>query len=871
MALKFGLGAELSMIQVRLKNQEVVWFEPANGLSAIYGLNGTGKSTIINALKNLFNENRDIKAEIDRANTENVRGFIEFSMPIWGLDWICRLAHNYEYFIDTGKYLSSAVYFESAISRDTNFRKNGFNFSKKDSRHFSNAVYSPEVYGGEASRIEFWNKFENECNEFKVNSIVVPEMRDIFFMDELLYSNSFRRLDEIGRLFDALRENTIFTYGHTPLSGITTVDANEILKAFSVGFEFAEDTFDDRAFPNTSWSEILKLEVFALAKEIYDGLTSRLSDCGFIERDDFYEEYADDVVLADLIPNAYAFFGRILKAVFDDLAIPTFWFEPNNLKNTSSKFSLGIAVGKVNQSESSDNTNHEILRGMLQQLQTDCNLDSDYGRALTYLVVNCEFVGGILEGRGADLDNFHSYLSNPHYVSIGTFAGCAFLDDLPFRTIDLDANVNLDKVAQQTVKNVINESARWSLMFSFEGDEKEFDLDASLLGELQIRVDRITVFLQSLEIGISRCVIDISKDLVDWIDGIPATVKFFTEGNHPSPISIHGLSSAQQYWVNAAFLLFGESSDEKTNIILADEPEKSLHTRAIIRVLDALVKFGDSSVIATHSTIVFRLPDARLLHLERGHDGYSRLGEPWLGDDIENAAKRLGTSTFELFSFKRAFVVVEGAHDVAIVEGLASLSFNGRLADKLLIVPARGIKNVATVADSVVVTDFTVLHVLIILDNGRTAALQEIVRRARESLDSGASATQTITQSGLHEFSKDATFEERVTLDLIQRAIHRRMLHRLHFFALPTRDIVDLLPVSSFGLTKSWEELRAEHHRQSRGKSFKEWLKEEYQVSISTKTVKKAFDSLDNIDGPLKDLLDELEVVASLSSLDINQ
>ena len=106
--------------------------------------------------------------------------------------------------------------------------------------------------------------------------------------------------------------------------------------------------------------------------------------------------------------------------------------------------------------------------------------------------------------------------------------------------------------------------------------------------------------------------------------------------------------------------------------------------------------------------------------------------------------------------------------------------------------------------------------------------------------------------------------------DLIERAIHRGMLHRLHIYALPVEDIVDLLPEKAFGLETTWKELRDEHRSFPVRMSFKDWLREEKKVSVSVRSIKRAFDSIDNLNEPLSRILHELEIVTSLSPLEGN-
>ena len=137
-----------------------------------------------------------------------------------------------------------------------------------------------------------------------------------------------------------------------------------------------------------------------------------------------------------------------------------------------------------------------------------------------------------------------------------------------------------------------------------------------------------------------------------------------------------------------------------------------------------------------------------------------------------------------------------------------------------------------------------------------------------EALSQGKNSTQAVIAARISDLLSGATPEERFMLDLIERAIHRRIAHRLHIFSLSVPDIVDLLPEESFGLTKTWAVLRSEHRKSGSKDNFKAWLKSEYGTSISSKTVKRAFESLDAVDGELRRILEELEIVASLGPLE---
>jgi len=103
-------------------------------------------------------------------------------------------------------------------------------------------------------------------------------------------------------------------------------------------------------------------------------------------------------------------------------------------------------------------------------------------------------------------------------------------------------------------------------------------------------------------------------------------------------------------------------------------------------------------------------------------------------------------------------------------------------------------------------------------------------------------------------------------IDLIVRATERGLAHRIRVFAMPAPDIIDLLPAGSFGLTKTWVELRQEFAHENPVENFKNWLRKKHNVKISVTAVAAAFEALDTLPDSLASLLREIEVLCSLNA-----
>jgi hypothetical protein len=853
-------------VQIESRGGKNIWFDLDEGLSIIYGLNGTGKTTIVNGINRLFRSTEEQSREQisnQKYPPGKSRGYFGFSIPLA----LCEFAHD-----AFSEFEESNPDLRTYPREFHDFEKYGLNLDsaqldKKKSITRFKSWYLDEWLDKNKSIPEM-NSLSNELDDGERDAIIDYLVRapglvlnQAIEQQGHALSNPF---DTHQKFISHLRRAIVARFTDWEFSKPNAEHANELGMKYGVEFNFDDDTFADRGFGDCTGDLLLELYLYSLVEKFHNVVSERIDDCEWFSEDEVFEHLlGNGLTVYDCIEDLDGIASVIFSTIKHSLASPVFWFEPSNRRGINHRFglSMNLSVGKL--------TNPSVveLKELIEEIPkvVESKIQSPHKWALIYALKESELFDT------ASISGFDGFGSDWPFLNLDVVSEIGDFPESPLKVVNIGQSIDFDSVAQKTLMNLVRG----------EGTEASFSMNG-LFGEGIIEIpnieivndymDRISAILQRLDIGLKRCKFQYSESLPDWVAGNAASFVFVTVstsvGTEEYDIPFSRLSSAQQYWVQAAFWLMSVETSDGVCVVTADEPESGLHERAVIQVFNELSKTRSSCVITSHSSRALRLPNARLLHLERVKSGELVLGRPWLGEDIAAAAERLGTTTFDLFALKRALVIVEGSHDVEVIKGLASLHMDGILLDQILIVPARGVKNVATVADSVVITEFTSLHILAITDNGRAELLGAVIAKANEALSFGATAAQAIITSGLRDIDNNATFEERVMQDLIERAIHRGMLHRLHIYALPVEDIVDLLPEKAFGLETTWKELRDEHRRFPVRMSFKDWLRAEKNVSVSVKSIKRAFDSIDSLNEPLSRILHELDVVASLSPLE---
>ncbi len=214
-------------------------------------------------------------------------------------------------------------------------------------------------------------------------------------------------------------------------------------------------------------------------------------------------------------------------------------------------------------------------------------------------------------------------------------------------------------------------------------------------------------------------------------------------------------------------------------VLLADEPERHLHPRLqrrAARWLAELVAATESPcVVASHSPAFLSLaPGGQMVHISR-RDGATS-AEPFdatVVEQLSDVAAALGFERGELLAGVSCFLLVEGEHEVAVLEEIFGMELR---ASKVVLVPLRG-SPPKGLLEVDALWRFTTAAVAVALDNIRSDALA----RAADG-DEGA----------LRELRHANSSEEEKALGnlLVQAARHGRELHVLGH---PGVDLIDAL------------------------------------------------------------------------------
>lgn len=358
--------------------------------------------------------------------------------------------------------------------------------------------------------------------------------------------------------------------------------------------------------------------------------------------------------------------------------------------------------------------------------------------------------------------------------------------------------------------------------------------------------------------------------------GLDAGVEWFVEDDAGSPSDrgspwrrreFAALSRAQSTWASWSIeeALSSLQQDGKVDrLILLDEPEAALHRSAesqVARYLSEIGTAGDVSLlVATHSPELLDFEDARLFEVER-HDGRRRL-KP-LPAIARNSLSELGLLPSDLLRRQRGILLVEGAHDQAVLEVLFGDEMR-RLRVEVL--PLRGTHQLSA-ARIGFLFEYTSAHIFVMLDNIKTDAISETWRTALLHADAGDVAAALVTLDQAECLTGDS--EGRVMRELLQHVVNSGTDDRLTPHGLTKADIIEYLPVAELvpGHAEDWASLRRCHLRDRQAdkntpKDFKRWLGSRFGADLSTESVARAAQTMDTVPPDLLRLLKTVEANA---------
>lgn len=356
----------------------------------------------------------------------------------------------------------------------------------------------------------------------------------------------------------------------------------------------------------------------------------------------------------------------------------------------------------------------------------------------------------------------------------------------------------------------------------------------------------------------------------------PAAQWSFRRATSRRYIGLEGLSRAERIWAVEAIsdALYwhrrdhtARQGDELRHIVsFLDEPEVGLHRSAEAHTARALVEKAKDPrrvvIAATHSPELLDAADARVLEVKRdgGQDGSSVVRELDLHD--RTALEDLGLMPSDLLRWPRVFLLVEGAHDEALLDAY----FGGRLrAARVQVLPLRGASKLPGTIESRVLFDFTEAHVVALVDNQLPLAISEAWTQALAARQTGTleAATSTLADSidGQEE-------EARFLREWLTSALRHGRETRVTPYSLRAKDIIEYVPVESLVPTHaSWDTLRSEHADDLAAKSgmprdFKKWLERRYKVLVTPDLLRSAARDASRAPVELEQLMKFLEASA---------
>ena len=844
--IKIGPGIELLGFQTQVPGTATrdAWIEPQEGLTILYGKNGTGKTSILDSLEGLLLI--DVPVEVtDRCRSRRnhkSRGYFGLTLSIATMEMICSTLSDFKQFLWAGK--------------------------------------DDDLEGDLEDQFKTWILSDMEDDE------VSPKFEELInALAEYIAKVGVEAFKYVDEIFSAIKEKLITEFKTGEHRYVSLGECEASLNRFDLSLVAVLDLDraehdDDAAIPievieNSTWEGLMLLNLFTWLDEL-DGIVSNenlVDDCFYIA--DAIEngiiQDRSNLSLNDLLEDPLFLHKMLVEAYQKSLEQPIFSF----CRVGPREFEINLALA----------LDGEYAPGLQEFLLSDLNNLGAKNNAEESVARLSMLWQQLIVHRETEMPkNFWD--ENVFDICDRTFKFLCLRPGFPIATLrcpplwamSLDFLKDPQEVATEALQRAVSRDYGdvTVLLDNSWRETGATDVSSIDLKEFEETVLEAARICRQFDIGITDIQIELSGHLVKWAEGKAIDLKFKTDLLHdegvPSGAQVDGiafdsLSQAQQYWVKVALQVATDVARDDTVIYLADEPEAGLHERAAHRVFATLSTLGINGLVVSHSISALRQQSANLIHIERDSEGAVVVASVGIGADVADAANRLGTSTFDLLALKRVLLIVEGAHDGAVVDRLVELSQVSRLRDMTLTAVARGVRNVAQAADSVIVTEFTELQILALVDNGRAKLLSEFLSKARQLVSSGVPHNKVAKIVLAEQQSVDPSPEERFLFDLIVRAVERGITDRLHVYALPVKDIIELLPYSAFGLTKEWTDLRGEYERSRSGEDFKGWLRNNHQAEISTRRISEAFDSLDSLPAPLIEVLREIELLSALGSL----
>jgi len=872
MAARFGNEFELVDIQVHLPGDSLDWFEPANGLNLVYGKNGCGKSTLLKALSGKSQSATIfLRSPLDDETVE--------SRQLWRTI-VSRLTAGLisTDFLQTADSIESWSYIAES-TKDVDPSETG--------EMISNRLTDQGV-----------SELLNSLDSLEAEVIA----RRSQFKDDLA-SSPFSSVDEVEQSFRELHEMLLVI--RSAISEKRQIP-NFLLLEQTYSLDHANSALRDAIYEGIQLGDIKKFRKATDPSPAIDGFTAIEGSTRHLA-----ESVWGEIHHEILVEKKTLMLRQLLKS--------------NRIKDSFEYFGWELDEDEIPLGEMFESENEliDVFENALQALLADSQIAFSRSGDLEWTPAFWVRIPEDASGSPhSDIETFfrriRAYLAEIRdgLESVDAYAGAAYMMvleneplsllggvsnkyllvspgaesvNLPIQIVDLDAELDLSSVAMnllrlasQDIDLEFDSSVEFGDSHDHTGEGGDGDSKLTvinpqivrLLPHGKARVDEMmkvaSTMLQGLDIGLHRIHLEMHLDKESLINRRQPEFKFVDSTGSRKWILFDGLSSAQQRWVKILLRTILHAWNPRRFVLfVSDEPDAGVHQGAARQSLEFFASLPTPSIVASHSPVSFQIDNAHLVHLSSTETGIRRISLPILSEDVGIAARDLGVSTLDLLALKRLLVVCEGDHDVAVVEGLLKLSNDPKIRQRILVVAARGVRNLLSTPATRIITEYTNLQVLHVADNVNSRKLSTLVEILKEGASAGLPPNRILRDSGLRDLQRDASPEERVMLGLLEQCVQRRLLERFHVFGFSKRDIIEYLPAVEFGLTDDWERLRTDfkNFKSENRLDFKTWLKAERQASVSTQRVTAAFEKLDALDGDLAALLTEMSVLSAVGAL----
>jgi predicted ATPase len=410
---------------------------------------------------------------------------------------------------------------------------------------------------------------------------------------------------------------------------------------------------------------------------------------------------------------------------------------------------------------------------------------------------------------------------------------------------------------------------------SLNGFAKLTELVDRLANEVALELEvRATSSIEQMMIDAPTPVLQLTAAITRF--SRPAAQWLFRRARGGQLIEFENLSRAERIWAGAAVndALYWHRRDHTSRpgdelrplVTILDEPESALHRSAEAHTARALVERArDPRKIifaATHSPELLDANEARIIEVKRGGAGrgMSMVRELDLADRA--ALDELGLMPSDLLRWPRVFLLVEGAHDEALLDAF----FGDRLRmARVQILPLRGATKLPATIDSRVLFDFTDAHLVALVDNQDP---RQISAAWTQALDNRESCTLEVATGGLAEAIPGLEEEARFLREWLTAALRKGVENRVTPYSLKAKDIIEYVPIDSLLATNAtWDGLRAEHAtaveaQNGSPRDFKKWIEVQHRVRITPDLLRDAARDVDRVPDELERLMKTLEGIA---------